>query len=131
MQNKDLISNKIIANLDMCNVRKTQEYIEVVLPIVLFFNQQLLTLRVYPVDDGYYIATDGITFDEYSEYSENYCQHYYNLFVKNDSHAHYDIKQEGAYLYKKYDSDRSARTAIDEFVKFFIYLDEYMLNYGD
>ena len=68
-------------------------------------------------------------FDENEEYAENSCKYYYDLFMQNDLNCHYDIKREGAYLYKKYDSERSVRTAVDEFVKFFVYLDDFMLEY--
>lgn len=128
MVGKEIISKKIIDNLDMCNIEKCDEYLEVVLPVVLSFNQQLITLRVYPFEDGYYIATLDTMFDEYIEYAPGECEKYYDSFIKNDSHYHYDIKREGACLYKKYDSDRSARTAVDEFVKFLVYLDEYIIK---
>lgn len=129
MVEKEEVCKRILSSLNMCNVKQTEEYFEIELPVVTFFNQQLVTLRLYPFDDGYYISTDGLTFDEYPEYSESYCEQYYDLFMKNDSHYHYDIQRYGAYLYKKYESNRSARTAVDEFVKFFVYLDDYMLAY--
>ena len=129
MSQKEVICESILKSLEMCKVKKMKEYFEVELPVITFFNHQLITLRLYPCDDGYYVSTDGFTFDEYLEYSANYCEKYFNLFMENDSHCHYDIKREGAYLYKKYEANCSARTSVDEFVKFFIYLDEYILNY--
>lgn len=129
MVQKADVSKRILKSLNMCKVKKTEEYFEIELPVVTLFNQQLVTLRVYPLDDGYYISTDGLTFDEYPEYSENYCEQYYDLFMENDSHCHYDIQRYGAYLYKKYEANHSARTAVDEFVKFFVYLDDYILSY--
>jgi len=128
MEGKEVVCERIERSLDMCKINKTEEYFEIELPVVTFFNQQLITLRLYPFDDGYYVSTDGLTFDEYPEYSENYCKQYYDLFMENDSHYHYEIKRHGAYLYKKYAANHSARTAVDEFVKFFVYLDEYILG---
>ena len=84
-----------------------------------------LTLRSYPI----YMFTDGYTFDEDLEYSDDYCEEYYNLFMERDSHCHYQIQREGAYLYKKYGVELSARTDVDEFIKFFVYLDDFMLAY--
>ena len=127
MEERELVYKKIRENLDMCNVKENEEYLEIVLPVVLFFNQQLITLRLYPICDGYYIYTLSTLFDEYEEYGEAECEKYYELFMKNDLHYHYDIKREKACLYKKYDSSRSARTAVDEFVKFLVYLDDYIL----
>ena len=129
MVGKDVVCERIIRSLDMCKINKTEEYFEIELPVVTLFNHQLVTLRLYPLDDGYYISTDWLTFDEYPEYSASYCEKYYNLFIEKDTHYHYDIKREGAYLYKKYEADRSARTAVDEFVKFFVYLDDFMLEF--
>ena len=125
---KEVIENKIIDNLDMCKVDKKEGYLEVVFPVVTFFNQQLVTLRIYPFDDCYYISSTDTVFDEYEEYSANYCEAYYNDFIQNDNHNHYQINRYGPYLYKKYDSNRSARTAVDEFIKFFITLDDYILK---
>jgi len=129
MEGKEIVCERIERSLGMCRINKKEEYYEIELPVITFFNQQLVTLRLYPLDDGYYISTDGFTFDEYPEYSASYCEKYYNLFMENDSHCHYEIQREGAYLYKKYEANRSARTAVDEFVKFFVYLDEFMLAY--
>lgn len=119
---------KIINNLDMCKVEEYEDYLEVTLPVILSFNSQLITLRIYLRDDGYYVSSTDTLFDEYVEYSANYCESYYNDFISNDNHYHYDIKRHDAYLYKKYDYDYSARCAVDEFVKFFIYLDEYIFG---
>ena len=87
---------KIIENLSMCNVKREEEYLEVELPIILSFNQQLITLRIYPFDEGYYVATLDTVFDEYPEYASLPCEKYYNLFIGNDKYKHYDIKREGA-----------------------------------
>jgi len=100
MEGKEIVCERIERSLGMCRINKKEEYYEIELPVITFFNQQLVTLRLYPLDDGYYISTDGFTFDEYPEYSASYCEKYYNLFMENDSHCHYEIQREGAYLYK-------------------------------
>ena len=128
MNEKSDVTKKILKSLEMCKVDEIEEYLQIELPLILHFNQQLLTLRLYPLDDGYYVSTTDTMFDEYPEYSENYSKEYYDLFTQNNSH-HYNIKQDGAYFYKKYDSDYSARCAIDDFVKFFVYFDEFILDY--
>ena len=129
MEGKEIVIERICKSLDMCKINKTEEYYQIELPVITFFNQQLVTLRLYPLDDGYYVSNDGFTFDEYPEYSASYCEECYNLFMEKETHCHHEIQRNGAYLYKKYDASCSARTAVDEFVKFFIYLDDFMLNY--
>lgn len=129
MVGKEVVCDRIIKSLGMCKVNKVDDCFEIELPVIMRFNQQIITLRLYPFDDGYYVSSDGYTFDEYLEYSANYCKKYYDLFMENDHHYHYEIKQEGAYLYKQYDEDYSARAAVDEFVRFFLLLDDFMLDY--
>lgn len=125
---KDQVEKIIIDNLEMCKIYKKEEYLEVVFPVVTFFNQQLITLRIYPFEDCYYISTTNTVFDEYEEYSENYCETYYNKFIQNERLNKFKILRKGAYLYKQYDADYSARVAVSEFIKFFILLDDFILE---
>lgn len=128
MSEKEVVCERIIKALDMCNINKTEEYFEIELPIILFFNQQLITLRLYPQDDGYYVSTLDTIFDEYPGYASTPCEEHYNAFIKDNPNYRYDIKRHEAYLYKKYSANHSARHAVDDFVKFLIHLDEYILN---
>lgn len=98
------------------------EYFQVELPVVLYFNYQRLLLNIYPKDDGYLISDDGETFIEYSEDSE----YYLNLFNKNDKNYHYEIELKDNFICKSYKYDYSLMSAIDEFIRFFIYLDTFM-----
>ena len=113
----------------MCNINKENDCWELELPIIMDFNQQLITLRIYPKENCYYISTLDTFFDEYDEYAASLCEEYYDLFISNDNHQHYGIKRDGAILYKVYDCDFSARAAVDEFVKFLVYLNDYILYY--
>lgn len=128
MSEKEVVCERIMRALDMCNIKKTEEYFEIELPIILFFNQQLITLRLYPCDDGYYVSSLDTVFDEYPEYAITPCEEHYNAFIKDNPNHCYDIKRHEAYLYKKYGASHSARHAVDDFVKFFIHLDEYILK---
>ena len=73
---------KIINNLDMCKVEEYEDYLEVTLPVILSFNSQLITLRIYLRDDCYYVSSTDTLFDEYVEYSANYCEKYYSSKVR-------------------------------------------------
>ena len=118
------VSEKLEEQLEICKWEKINDgqYFEIELPVVLYFNYQRLCLRIYPVDDGYYISDDGQTFIEYSGETK----YYYDLFNQRDIHYHYEILLENNYLYKKYSYDFSLIAAIDEFIKFFVYLEEFM-----
>lgn len=98
------------------------EYFQIELPIVLYFNYQRLLLNIYPKDDGYLISDDGETFIEYSEDAE----YYINLFNNNDNNYHYEIKLKDNCICKFFKYDYSLMSALDEFIRFFIYLDTYM-----
>ena len=118
------MSEKLKKQFEICkweNVNNGEHY-EIELPVVLYFNYQRLRLYVYPIDDGYYISDDGETFIEYS----NDTEYYFDLFTKSDNHYHYDIELKDNHICKEYKYDYSLMSAIDEFIRFFICLDEYM-----
>ena len=72
--------------------------------------------------DGYLVSDDGETFIEYSGDAE----YYLNLFNQNDKNYHYEIKLKDNRICKFYKYDYSLMSALDEFIRFFIYLDTYM-----
>lgn len=118
------ISEKLEEQLKICqwNSINEGESFQIELPVVLYFNYQRLVLHIYPVDDGYYISDDGQTFIEHS------CdtQYYFDLFNQKDKNYHYDIELKDNYICKNYQFDYSLISAIDEFIRFFILLDEFM-----
>ena len=121
------MKNKILETIDFCKVIDKDEYLEIELPVVTYFNYQRVVLRIYPLENEYYISDEGLTFSECGGSSE----YYYNSFMDNDSNYHFDILLDNDYLYKKYDGDSAVYSAIDEFVRFFIYLDDYMTKNSD
>jgi len=118
------ISRKLENQLHESNWKKldNDKLFKIELPVLLYFNYQRLTLYIYPVDDGYYISDDGETFIEFS----NDANYYFDLFNTQDKNYHYDIKLKDNHICKKYRFDYRLMAAIDEFIRFFIYLDEYM-----
>ena len=118
------ISDKLENQLHICKWESINngERFKIELPVVLYFNYQRLVLYIYPVDDGYYISDDGNTFLEYSYDTK----HYFDLFNEKDQNYHYDILLDNNYIHKKYNFDYSLMSAIDEFVRFFVYLDDFM-----
>lgn len=101
---------------------KNGQVFQIELPVYLYFNYQRLVLYIYPVDDGYYVFDDGETFVEYSSDTK----YYYDLFNEKDKHNHHQIELTDNYICKKYRFDYSLGAAIDEFVRFFIHLDEFI-----
>ena len=116
--NSKEISEKLEKQLNICGWKSINngELFEVELPVVLYFNYQRLVLFIKPVYD------DGEAFIEHS----NDAKYYYDLFNEKDSNYHYDIELDNNHFYKKYRFDYSLTSAIDEFIRFFVFLDEFM-----
>ena len=118
------ISSKLEEQLKICNWISVDggKSFEIELPVVLYFNYQRLRLYITPVDDGYYVCDDGETFIEHSFDT----QYYFDLFNKEDPSYHFNIGLEDERICKRYKYDFSLMSAIDEFIRFFILLDEFM-----
>lgn len=95
---------------------------EIELPVVLYFNYQRLNLTVTPIGDGYFVSDDGNTFCEHSKKPE----YYLSLFDEKDENFHYGISLQNGLICKRYDCDFALTSAIDEFIRFFIFLDIFM-----
>lgn len=123
---KKEIYEKLENQLKICKWESinNDEYFQIELPVVLYFNYQRLLLNIYPTDDGYCISDNGDTFIEYKLEPK----YYYDLYIEKDKNYHYDIKFENNYIYKTYQSDYSLLNAIDEFIRFFIYLDDFLIS---
>lgn len=120
------ISEKLEEQLKICAWKSVDggKSFQIELPVVLYFNYQRLLLNIFPVDDGYYICDDGESFAEYSNDAKYYC----DLFDREDKSFHFNITVKDNFICKNYDFDYSLMSAIDEFVRFFILLDEFMRN---
>ena len=63
----------------------------------------------------------------YGDYAiPNDAEYYLNLFNQNDKNYHYEIELKDNRICKFYKYDYSLMSALDEFIRFFIYLDTYM-----
>lgn len=118
------VSQSLEEQLKICNWKSIEQGkgFQIELPVVLYFNYQRLQLYIYPMDDGYRISDDGETFLEHSYDT----QYYYDLFSEKDKSYHFDIELKDNYICKNYRFDYSLMSAIDEFIRFFILLDEFM-----
>ena len=114
--------NRIIDKLDLFKPTIKEKFVEIVLPVAIKIYNDCLTLRVIPYKDSFIISDDAETFSEFNESTE----YYYNLFMQNDKHNHYDIKLYNKLIYKKYPDNFNLTFAINEFIRFFIDLDNYV-----
>ena len=107
-------------------VKKTKRYIQISIPLVLLTSGTLLILRIKQSKDGYTIYCPTNMFLEANARGNQ--TYYFNIFEKNDKNYHYDIKIKRGKIYKDYPEDSSVITAIDEFIRFYIMLDNFMIN---
>ena len=120
------VSERLEKQLEICkwqSVNDGQSF-EIELPVAIYFNFQKLRLYIYPTDDGYYVSDNGKTFSR----CNNSSKYYYDLFNEKDKNFHYQIELDNDHLYKKYRFDVSLIAAVDEFIRFFVFLDEFMQN---
>lgn len=111
-------------NVEIFTPIKKEKYIEITVPVITDMNHDFLELRIIPTESGYTICNNGKAFSDFNEPTK----YYYDLFMEKDPNYHYEIKLDGNIIYKKYSEDFSTRVAINEFVKFFVYLDDFILK---
>lgn len=104
--------------------KEYKSYIEITIPVVLFTCGSMLKLRIKHIDDGFKIYCPIDMFAD----ANNTQSYYFKLFEKNDKNYHYDITIKNEIIYKNYPEDRSVWTAVDEFVRFYIMLDNFIIN---
>lgn len=104
--------------------KQEDEYISLTLPVVTWINNGLFELKIKQYDGGFtiYMPTD-LFYD-----ANNSQTYYFNLFEKNNKNYHYDIQIKDDIFYKEYSEDRNIVVAIDEFVKFYVMLENFILG---
>lgn len=110
-------------NLGVFKVIKNDNLIQITIPLAININYNLLKLNIAIDSNGYTICDDGKTFKNLN----NSANFYYNLFIKN-SNQHFDIQLRDNKLIKQYPDNFNIQVAINEFVRFFVYLDDYIID---
>ena len=100
-------------------------YIEISLPVVMNVAFTHLTLRIVPGEDTYTVCCPENLFIEKNDTQKRY----YDIFMKWDKNWHYDMKiSENHFIYKEYRNDYNPVCAVDEFVRFFILFDDFIMD---
>ncbi|MBQ8425442.1 MAG: hypothetical protein IJX17_05425 [Clostridia bacterium] len=101
-----------------------EKYIIITPHVAMDINYDILKFRVIPTENGYTVCDNGKKFSEFSHSAK----YYYDLFMEKDPNYRYEIKLDGNIIYKKYPSNFNVRVAVNEFVRFFVHLDEFILK---
>ena len=113
-----------IKNIEVFNPTYHEKFTEITVPVAMDMNYNLLKLRIIPVEKGYIICDDGKAFKKFNDTTE----YYYKLFVEKNPDRHYQIKLKGDIICKQYPDNFNIQVAINEFVRFFVYLDDFIMD---
>lgn len=113
-------------NLTLLNAEQNEDgSIHVEYPVVIETDFTLVELDIYPNEDGYLIVTGDNMFTRHNDHAK----YYIDLFEQYDKNCHYDITLNGDVLQKQYSGDFNVRVAVNEFIRYLIYFDDFMLAY--
>ena len=99
-------------------------FAQITLPVVLLVSGGLLTLKITQNEEFYTISCEEDMFSECNGSQE----FYYDIFKKHDKNYHYEIQIKNNIIFKQYKNDFNLVVAINEFIRFFILLDDFIIN---
>lgn len=111
---------------DEFSLKQMKNYIQIKVPLVMWINGGLLELRIKQNKGGYVVYCPTNLFLEANAGGSQ--EFYFDLFEKNDSDYHYDIKIKNGKFYKEYKNDSNISISINEFIRFFIMLDDFIIK---
>lgn len=116
---------KLLQHLKEFSPTVKDGYVEITLPVVIWLCGTLLTVRIAPTDDGFTIACAENLFYDANDSQE----FYFDLFMKWDKNYHFAMQKDGDVIYKAYPQG-NLNVAINEFIRFFILFDDFILQNG-
>ena len=117
---------KIYKSLNDCGAKQLKNYIKVKVPLVIWTNGGMLELRIKQSEDGFTVYCPTNIFLDANEQGDQ--EFYFNIFEKHDTNYHYDIKVKNGKIYKNYKQDTSVTLAVNEFIRFYVMLDDFILK---
>ena len=111
--------------LEQIEVKDENGYTELTLPVVLNVACTLLTLRIENTSSGYTVLSPLDMFSEANGTQERY----FSIYEKCDGGYHYEMRLNAEGLvYKEYPEDYNPVCAVDEFVRFFVAFDDFIIQ---
>lgn len=101
------------------------DYIEVSFPVLMNVAFSYLKLRIVPGEQSYKIFCPDDLFREKNDSQKRY----FDIFMKWDKNYHYNMQlDENHLIYKEFKNNYNPACAIDEFIRFFILLDDFIMD---
>lgn len=107
-------------------VKQMKNYIQLRIPLVINTSGTLLDLKIKQKENGYIVYCPQNMFLEANNQGNQ--EYYFKIFEKYDSNYHYDIKIKNGKIYKNYDKEFNIIVAINEFIRFYIMFDDFMIK---
>ena len=114
----------IMEHLEMLKPVQGDGYVDITLPVAIDTMWGLLELRITPSEETYKVESIYDIFDEANDDAE----FYFGIFEKHDKNYHYGMQINEHIFYKEYQNDYNLMRAIDEFIRFFILLDDFIIK---
>lgn len=113
-----------IEELKGFNPIQKSNYVEMRIPIILNIYDSFLILHFYSSENEYIISDDGKTFYEFSKSTKYYLE----MFMNNKKEKYQNIKLSNDFIFTKYPDNFNINVALDEFIRFFIDLDNFIMD---
>jgi len=114
----------IVEGLEIFEIQKKNGFVELNLPVVFKTNNQCFTLRIIPDKNGFVISDVGYTFENFNEVAK----YYFDLFASNQTTACDGFEVCNEQICKKYPENTSLIFALDDFIRFFLELDNFLFQ---
>lgn len=115
----------ILESLSDFSPKLQDNYIEVSFPVVMNVSFSYLRLRIVPREQTYKIYCPDDLFREKNDSQKRY----FDIFMKWDKSYHYGMQiDENHLIYKEFKNNYNPLCAIDEFIRFFILLDDFIMD---
>lgn len=120
---KETVMKDILKRLKPFSPKMRRGYIDITLPVVIYTDGGLLDLRIRKTESGYKITCPRDLFAEANRDGA----FYFSAFERYGAGCHYGVKIKNGRFCKEYDGEQSIVVAINELIRFFILLDDFIL----
>ena len=114
----------IMDHLKMLAPVQGDGYVDITLPVAINTTWCALELRITPHKESYTVES---TVDMFYDANDD-AQFYFDIFKKHDKNYHYGMLLKDGVFYKEYQHDYNLLRALDEFIRFFILLDDFIIK---